>query len=120
MNERLLRQYGEQVADHVLNIVEISTSVDYSVTLKPYEQVVRIVTLADGQDITVTLPSVTEARGRMYSVHLLTRGDDEVVTLADQDDSLDWGGDYTIDAASDSILLYSDGFRWFVLDNEIS
>lgn len=71
-------------------------------------------------NITLTLPSVKEAAGRFYSIHLLSLSTANTITIADQDDSLDWTDISNMDAASDSVLLYADGLRWFVVDNQIA
>lgn len=84
-------------------------------TLSVQEQVV------DCQDgtYTVTLPPVTEAAGNFYSIYA-PNGVSGTITLADQSDSRDWQGPYSLAAADDFILLYSDGMRWCVLENHIT
>ena len=65
--------------------------------------------------ITVTLPLVTEAKGKTFSI--LARGATEAltVTIADKDDSESWGGDYILTDPGDSMVFYSDGLKWSVL-----
>lgn len=73
-------------------------------------------------DITVTLPSVGEAIGKVFTFHAPTAGTDtQAVTLEDKDnDSVAWGGDFALDADDDIIVLFSDGRIWHVLVNGIS
>ena len=94
---------------------------DSSYSLKVYEQVVEITTTAGAPNsFTIYLPSVAEAVGRFYSIRLATRGDDEVVTIADLDDSIGWADITNMDAEDDAVLLYSDGKKWWVVKNDIS
>ena len=57
----------------------------------------------------ITLPAVAEARGLMFSIILETDGGD--LTVQDQDDSYNWS-DMVLTAATDHVLVYSDGFQW--------
>jgi len=34
------------------------------------------------------------------------------ITIEDQNDSEDWGGDYVLNAPKEFIMLYSDGLKW--------
>jgi hypothetical protein len=66
----------------------------------------------------ITLPAVSEANGRFYSI--ITRNADQTntITIEDKkDDSECWGGDIVLDARCDRVLLYSDGLAWHVLEN---
>jgi hypothetical protein len=84
-------------------------------TLAAYEQTV-LVDSTDGA-FALTLPPVSEARGLIYTLYFMTDGGD--VTIQDQDDSFDWS-DKTFAAADDSVALYSDGRKWYVIANEIA
>ena len=88
-------------------------------TLTPRSQRVEITTTADQADFAVTLPNVAEAAGCLISVALVTLGDDETVTLQDQDESYDWN-DLTLDAEDDGVLLFSDGHKWWIICNDIA
>ena len=68
----------------------------------------------------ITLPNVTEAAGKIFSFYCTLAANSKAVTLQDNDESIDWDGDYTIDTTADAILLYSDGMRWCVLENKIA
>ena len=62
---------------------------------------------------TVTLPSVKEAVGRIYSITLVTDGG----TNATLEDKVGDAGlsDLVFTAANDYALLYSDGYKWQTL-----
>ena len=113
------RALADQVLDKVVEMVQASVT-EASQTMGVNDQVVVITTLADGVDFTCYLPSVIAARGKIYTIRLGTRGDDETVTIADLDDSIDWSDITTMDAANDSVCLYSDGMKWHVLLNDIA
>jgi len=73
------------------------------------DQVVRAVTGAV-LDVTVTLPSVMEAAGRIFSISLITDGGKDVI-IQDKDDDAALT-DITLDTANDYAILYSDGYVW--------
>jgi DNA-directed RNA polymerase len=113
------RALADQVLDKVTEIVQATTA-ETSQSLDVNEQVVVVTTLADGADFTVYLPSVIAARGRIYTIRLGTLGDDETVTVADLDDSIDWSDIDDIDAVNDGVVLYSDGMKWHVLLDDVA
>ena len=78
------------------------------------DQVVRCVT--DTLGFTVTLPSVREAAGRIYSISLVTDGGMDVTIENKADDSV--LTDITLDTALDYALMYSDGYLWHTLLSE--
>lgn len=67
--------------------------------------------------ITVTLPPVAEARGRLYSI--IARDADVVntITITDKSDSECWEGDIVLSTKCDRALLYSDGLAWIQINN---
>jgi hypothetical protein len=83
-------------------------------TLTAQQQVVEYDTDVGGA-CAVTLPPVIEAMGKMYSISLVEDGGD--LTVQDQDDSRDWT-DIVLTADDDYVLLYSDGRKWFSLDEQ--
>ena len=101
---------GMQVAESIISVAKIA-----DVTLEVYEQVVYCNNTA--ASFTVTLPPIKEAAGKMYSIKLITDSGVNTVTIADQSDSYDFaeGGDLILTAATDFVLLYSDGFKWYTL-----
>lgn len=60
---------------------------------------------------TITLPPVGEAKGLLFSILMSVDAGD--ITIADQDDSVAWDGDYTLNDVDDGFLLYSDGVSWW-------
>jgi hypothetical protein len=60
---------------------------------------------------TITLPPVGEAKGLLFSIVMTVDNGD--ITIADQDDSIGWDGDYTLNDVNDGFLLYSDGVMWW-------
>ena len=76
------------------------------------DQNVRCVT--DGVlGFTVTLPSVREAAGRIYSISLVTDGGTNVTIENKANDSV--LTNITLDDALDYALMYSDGYLWHTL-----
>ena len=65
--------------------------------------------------IIITLPGVSEARGRFYSVVARDADGTNTITIQDRDDSECWAGDITLNGKCDEALFYSDGMKWFVL-----
>ena len=66
--------------------------------------------------ITITLPPVSEARGRFYAIVCRNADPVNTVTVEDfKDDSECWAGDVTLDGKCDEALFYSDGMKWFLL-----
>lgn len=79
-------------------------------TLAPYEQAVRVV---PAEAITITLPLVAEAMGKIFSI-LVRIGATHNVTVVDQGDSDIAVSD--VHAATPSFsVYYSDGLNWFIL-----
>ena len=72
---------------------------------------------------TFVLPSVAEVKGLSYDISILN--DTIAITLTDHpsdgfNDSVSWGGDYTLDTASDRSVLKSNGTSWSVTTNAIA
>ena len=67
--------------------------------------------------IAITLPSVQDARGRVYSIRCPDVGGG--VTVADEDDSVEWS-DQTFDADGEYLELYCNGRQWIILATDIS
>ena len=61
----------------------------------------------------LTLPNVSEAAGMLINFRA-TIANSKVVTVQDNDESLEWS-DLTLDTDEDYTLLYSDGERWHTL-----
>ena len=102
LEERKAAIEDGQVRDKINHI----TAEDY---LTIYDQLTHADT-TDGA-MTVYLPPVAQAMGKLYSIALITDGGD--LTIADLDDSRNWEGDYTLNDAGEHKLFYSDGEKWY-------
>jgi hypothetical protein len=71
---------------------------------------------ADGHSgpIVITLPAVSEAKGRWYSIICRNADAKNTITVQDKDDSECWPGDFVLNGKCDRALLYSDGLAWLV------
>jgi len=79
------------------------------------DQMVRCTT-DDTLGFTVTLPSVREAAGRIYSIMLEVNGGTSVTLENKGDDSV--LTDITFDTVLDYALMFSDGYSWHTLLSE--
>jgi len=101
---------GGQVIDKFLHATE-------SATLGVNQQVV-VCTTGAVSDVTITLPAVVDAVGRLYTFSLETDGGKDLV-VQDADDSVNWT-DLTMDTQYDYAILFCDGRRWWVLASEVA
>lgn len=84
-----------------------------ALTMTPDMQVVTLDS-TDGA-ITVTLPPVQTTKGQHIAISAKTYV--SAITIQDNDESYDWTN-ISLDADNDSVLLYSDGMKyWVVTDN---
>ena len=79
--------------------------------------------IANAFAFTLSLPPVAEAKGKTAVISVTSAT--AAVTLTDYgtasyNDSENWEGDYTLDAAEDRIVLYSTGREWTVIENQIA
>lgn len=81
-------------------------------TLGANEQVVDVA--SDTSAVTITLPVVSDVPGKTFFINA-PNGGTNTVTVQDNDESFDWKGDYSLDAADDQIALQSDGRKWWVV-----
>ena len=98
------QQYREVVDKY------INPNADVQMTSRDY--VVRPSADAVSGAITVTLPPVSEARGRFYSVVARQADAVNTITITDNDDSECWLADIVFDGKCDKMLFYSDGLCW--------
>lgn len=67
-------------------------------------------------DYNIQLPPVAECRGLTFAFvvveNLLLAGANYCATIIDQDDSIQWA-DIELKAVGESVVLYSDGLRWY-------
>ena len=64
--------------------------------------------------MTLVLPPVAESKGRFYSIVARAASAINTITITHKDDSECWL-DIVFNGKCDSILLYSDGLKWFQL-----
>ena len=98
-------QHDKEIVDKYHNPVA-----DYTMSVRDY--VLRPMAGEDSGPITITLPPVSEAKGRFYSI--LCREADWInsVTITDQNDSECWGDDIVCYDKCEPTLWYSDGLYW--------
>jgi hypothetical protein len=97
--------------DKVKVLVSSATVTTYSMSV--LDQVV-LVSTSSGNNITITLPSVLAARGRIYTFRLIASASTETLTVQDLNDDAAFTSLNTTTAA-DTLVLYSDGFKWLEL-----
>lgn len=107
--------YSQYVQDSNFRAISGDTDVDLSVA----DQLVLL--QGTTGNLTINLPPAGKMVGKHVAVIAPDVGSNgNTVTLADNGDSYDWNGDYTLDADDDRILLYSDGFCWNAVVNNIA
>jgi hypothetical protein len=87
----------------------VYTIVSYAMSVRDF---VVEVGLAAG-NITITLPPVAEARGKIYTIALLD-ADTHDYTVTDKGDDPRWS-DIVLGDDHDYLVLFSNGKRWFEL-----
>ncbi len=81
------------------------------------EQVVRAKTTSGGVAFTITLPSVVEAAGELYSITMVARDAAKDITVEDLDGDAGLT-DVVLDLADEHVILLSDGYTWaLIFDN---
>jgi len=100
-NEQHYREVVDKYHDPFASYV--MTTRDY--VLRPY-------TVA--APITITLPPVSEAKGRFYSIRARACTMANTITIQDQDESEGWEGDIVLYATGQGCLIYSDGLSWML------
>ena len=93
------------------NLLSADGTITYSMTLRDF---LVLVTTESTFAMTITLPSVSEARGKIYVIKLVTSGGTENCTVQDRDDTRT---DLALSSttAGDDLVLYSDGEEWHIL-----
>ena len=100
-------QHHREVVDKYVN-----PNADYQMSVRDY--VVRPSSQGAGA-ITITLPPVAEARGRIYTIIARAASGTNTITIQDKDDSECWMGDIVLNGKCDGVALYSDGLTWVQL-----
>ena len=102
---------GVAASSKVVTLVSAAGVITHVMTV--LEQVVLIST-ASGYAMTITLPSVVAAKGRIYTFRLIASGSSENAVVQDLNDDAAFTTLNTTTAA-DTLVLYSDGFKWLEL-----
>lgn len=93
-------------------LTSASGNITYSMTLRDF---LVIVSIGVGYDMTITLPSISGARGKIYAVKLIGTIATETIIVQDRDDGR---GDLTKTSTAttgDKLVLLSDGDAWHIL-----
>lgn len=111
MLEDRAAQHDKEVVDKYHN-----PNAAYAMTTRDY--VLRPSADAISGPIIITLPPVTEAKGRLYSICVRNADAVNTVTIQDQDESECWIGDIVFNGKCDRTLMYSDGLMWYALGQQ--
>jgi hypothetical protein len=103
----------------VLDITSGDTS-DSTYSLEVADQVVELTVNTANSSVTISLPSVVEAKGRIYSIMAVLVANSKHVYVTDKagDDTL--LATIDLDTTADFVILYSNGRRWFILASEMA
>lgn len=80
--------------------------------------VVMALTNSNNNNYTITMPSVSEAKGKRFLIYMISRNSSDDILVADfKDDTTGSGGeldatDITLNSAKEYTVLESDGQRW--------
>jgi hypothetical protein len=88
---------------------------DYQMLVTDY--VVRVYANDASGPITITLPPVEQAAGRIYTIVAREADVNAAILVQDKDDSECWEGDQVMNGDCDALICYSDGLMWFVWGN---
>lgn len=108
LNRGLFEQY------RILPQTKIGVAATLAYQLEAISQVALLDNDEMGDDATVTLPDIAEAIGCLISIKLFSLQSGKAVTIAARGTPFNWS-DLTLDAARDSVLLFSDGSEWYIL-----
>ena len=105
----------DRFSQHDKEVVDKFHDPEASYTMTVRDYVIRPYANADTGPITITLPPVSEAKGRFYS--FLTREADAVnsITVTDNNSDSECWDDTIFYSACESALWYSDGLYWHML-----
>lgn len=98
-------------AQHQMAVVDKfnNPAADYQMTTRDY----TLRPSVHEDPITITLPAISDAIGRMYSIKASGNvAYDAAVTIEDQGDSQDWNGNIVLTIPGEKVVLYSDGLKW--------
>lgn len=111
MLEDRFAQHDKIVVDKYVDLIA-----NYQMTT--YDYVVRASVNSTTNSITITLPSVAEAKGRFYSILARSVADSKTITIAHKGDSEGWTN-IVLSVTGDHCFLYSDGSFWHIQTNVV-
>ena len=106
-------------AQHYREVVDKYVNPTANYSMNTYDYVVRPSANPTSGPITITLPRVSEAKGRFYSILARDADGTNTITVQDRDDSELWS-DITFNGAGDQVLLYSDGLHWWIVSQTLT
>ena len=101
-------------AQHYREVVDKYVNPTANYSMNTYDYVVRPSANSTSGPITITLPRVSEAKGRFYSILARDADGTNTITVQDRNDSELWS-DITFNGSGDRALLYSDGLHWWIV-----
>lgn len=111
-----VEMFGGGIDTHVKITTDATGA--YTYTLAAYQQFVEIDTTLG--IMTLYLPPVAEAEGRLYSITEITGANDITIAEHSSGESHDFTAPGTLSDADDRVLLYSDGKRWWTIVDKSS
>jgi len=102
----------DRFAEHDKEVVDKFIDPAASVEMTTRDYVVRPSALT--APMVLVLPSVSEAKGRFYSIVVRAADVVNTITVTDKDDSECWA-DVVLNNKCDRLLMYSDGLFWHPL-----
>jgi len=106
----LFANYGKTTPD---------LTVTATASLTVNQRVVECQVAATSTTVTITLPSVHQAAGKMFTITATTLGSGSKVTVADAGDSLNNISE-DLDEALDALCMFSNGRDWFIMATNLS
>ena len=123
MEDRISRENQELVVDHYQSG---DLLVDEATSMSVRDFVVRCDTSTAA--FTLTLPPVVPAKGKIYTIKLITGSDDggavhdlTITTCgtAPYKDAMRWHGNVVLDRHGEAIVFFSDGEEWHIMSKTI-
>ncbi len=102
----------ESKLDSHNNVVDKFHDPTYDYAMTVYDYVLRP-RVASAGAFTIVLPPVAEAAGRFYSIVAKAASVLAPITITHKGDSECWYGDINLTGNCQSVLLYSDGLKWY-------
>lgn len=108
----------DRFAQHDKIVVDKYVDLTANYQMTTYDYVVRASVNSTTNSITITLPSVAEAKGRFYSILARSVADSKTITIAHKGDSEGWTN-IVLSVTGDHCFLYSDGSFWHIQTNVV-